>query len=154
MCHLPDDPGSRSWKPVLFHWYHQIEIDEGWCDFDAPVGALLNRRHPKTTCIAEDDRLAIIAAELQCPGVVLRIALDRPLACMFRMRRKDQLFSTTSHFDACVYRVGCFLDRVNCDPVVFFESAAHRVFFVDASLTEPVALGATRASKAGSSSNA
>lgn len=132
------NPHSSCWKPGIFRWFVQIEIDEGWTEFDSPIGTLLGRGHPKQTCITEDTRLAIIAADMQCPGVVLRIAPDCPYAPMFKSRKMDQLLATTPHFEACIKRVGLFLNCVNDNPKAFFADQAHRTFFLDASMVKPV----------------
>ena len=125
-------------QPETFRWFFQIEIDEKWVLFEQPYESLKGRGHPRKTCMQEDNRLAIIAADAGCPGVVLRIAPDNPEALMFKRRKKDELLDTSSYFAPCIQKVGSLIEKVSEDPAEFFKFREHRVFFLDASMDQPV----------------
>jgi hypothetical protein len=86
-------PGGCSLKEpdlllVFATFYIQIEVDE--------FG------HPNETCVDEDTRLAVIAADIQLPGLVVRINPDVPgYECFRRIQlgsNGEVALTCTDHF--------------------------------------------------------
>jgi len=124
---------------TTFRWFFQIETEEDWVSFEPPYGQLKGRGHPKKTCMQEDNRLAIIAAAAECPGVVLRVAPEPPEALMFKRRKKDELLDTSSFFASCIQEVGSFIENVSEDLAEIFRFRDHRIFFLDEAVVQSAA---------------
>jgi hypothetical protein len=123
------------------HLYFQLEIDEGWIPFPEPAGPrgeMRGRGHPGNSCRDEDQRLELIAADMGCPGVVLRVATDNPAAPMFLYQYcagEPVKLRATPHFHKAFRILRDFLVSMASSPA---PSVNLQRFFFDASMVAPV----------------
>jgi hypothetical protein len=103
-------PGGCSLKrPDLLyrfkHFYIQVEVDEDG--------------HEETSCADEDSRLAVIQADVDLPGVVIRLNPDLDGFACFRsrqLRNGEKVLEATKHFDVLMAKAEQECTKLLGDP--------------------------------------